>query len=257
MWHAWRRHSHSELRHGGSSLPLAGEERGCIEPTHQCWAIAMAAAAMAVCDFDDLDRMIYTFDLHGCAPPAAAVLSTRGARPRARARGACCGARSYVVIRQAIATPIVARMNELIDRVAAASPLTGSAAFFQQPVADGGQGDRFGFSSLASLHPLESRLFAELMADERALGALRVLIGDWCRLDHAYGIEMASSWGGRENLHGGARTDQGRYRELFVCGVTTSICCACWLPVREGAPLGERRICTRISPVFFLGCVVI
>ena len=31
------------------------------------------------------------------------------------------------------------------------------------------------------------------------------------RLDHAYGIAMDNEWSGTENLHGGARTDQGEH----------------------------------------------
>jgi ectoine hydroxylase-related dioxygenase (phytanoyl-CoA dioxygenase family) len=149
----------------------------------------MAAADMAVCDVGDLDRLIYTFDVLG-----------------------------YVVVRQAIDAPTVARMNAAIDAVAAASPRSGTAAFYQQPVIDGGQGDRFGFGSLATQQPEESRLFTELMADERGLAALRVMVGDWCRCDHAYGIQMSSDWSGRENLHGGARTDQGEHQYQWYQG---------------------------------------
>ena len=65
--------------------------------------------------------------------------------------------------------------------------------------------DRFSF---LETHPI----FLELMADTRVLDVIRVMCGDWLRLDHAYGIEMDSSWAGRENLHGGARTDQGEHQ---------------------------------------------
>ena len=61
---------------------------------------------------------------------------------------------------------------------------------------------------IAVKHPI----FLELMADTRVLDVIRVMCGDWLRLDHAYGIEMDSSWAGRENLHGGARTDQGEHQ---------------------------------------------
>lgn len=64
----------------------------------------------------------------------------------------------------------------------------------------------FGFDFLT-----KDRCFIELMAHPRLLDILRTMIGDWFRLDHAYGIQMTSKSTDNTNLHGGPRTDQGEH----------------------------------------------
>lgn len=123
----------------------------------------------------DLDAFQYAFDIHG-----------------------------YCIIQNVLDAETLRRMNALIDEVAATQP-----RFYVTPKAEGGQGDRFGFEELARRS--EARIFTEQMADVAVLGVLRVCIGDWLRLDHAYGIAMDADWDGTENLHGGARTDQGEH----------------------------------------------
>ena len=75
-----------------------------------------------------------------------------------------------------------------------------------------GTGNDFSFNFLRSGGA--GNPFLELMADEKVLEIIRVMIGDWLRLDHAYGIQMENDasgrgWGGQPGLHGGPRTDQG------------------------------------------------
>jgi len=55
------------------------------------------------------------------------------------------------------------------------------------------------------------RMFVELMAHPRTLDILRTMIGEWFRLDHAYGIQMTDRAKDATNLHGGPRTDQGEH----------------------------------------------
>ncbi|MCA1595515.1 MAG: phytanoyl-CoA dioxygenase family protein [Chloroflexi bacterium] len=56
------------------------------------------------------------------------------------------------------------------------------------------------------------------MAHPRTLQIMRVMIGDWLRLDHAYGIQMTRQMTIRENLHGGPRADQGEHQYQWVRG---------------------------------------
>ena len=75
-----------------------------------------------------------------------------------------------------------------------------------------GTGNDFSFNFLRSGGA--GNPFLQLMADEKVLEIIRVMIGDWLRLDHAYGIQMENDasgrgWGGQPGLHGGPRTDQG------------------------------------------------
>lgn len=60
--------------------------------------------------------------------------------------------------------------------------------------------------------------FMELMAHPKTLGILRTLIGEWLRLDHAYGIQMTREIQTGENLHGGPRHDQGEHQYQWVQG---------------------------------------
>lgn len=71
--------------------------------------------------------------------------------------------------------------------------------------------NNFGFLDL-------NPLFLELMARPRTLGIMRVMIGDWLRLDHAYGLQMTSDMAIHENLHGGPRADQGEHAYQWVQG---------------------------------------
>ena len=94
----------------------------------------------------------------------------------------------YIVYRDLIPAGDVRRMNELVDaRVEGKDPY------------------RFQFLDL-------DPIFMDLMAHPRSLNIMRTIIGDWLRLDHAYGIEMNRDMEIRENLHGGLRTDQGEHQ---------------------------------------------
>jgi hypothetical protein len=53
--------------------------------------------------------------------------------------------------------------------------------------------------------------FVELMALPRTLDILRTMLGEWYRLDHAYGIQMHDQGPDNTNLHGGPRTDQNEH----------------------------------------------
>jgi hypothetical protein len=60
--------------------------------------------------------------------------------------------------------------------------------------------------------------FMELMAHPRTLDIIRTMIGDWLRLDHAYGLQMIRRMEIHENLHGGPRQDQGEHQYQWVQG---------------------------------------
>ncbi len=60
--------------------------------------------------------------------------------------------------------------------------------------------------------------FMELMAHPRTLNVIRTMIGDWLRLDHAYGLQMTREMEVHENLHGGPRQDQGEHQYQWVQG---------------------------------------
>lgn len=55
-------------------------------------------------------------------------------------------------------------------------------------------------------------MFMDLMELPFTLHKLRTLLGDWFRFDHAYGLQMRTDTEVVENLHGGARTDQGEHQ---------------------------------------------
>jgi ectoine hydroxylase-related dioxygenase (phytanoyl-CoA dioxygenase family) len=60
--------------------------------------------------------------------------------------------------------------------------------------------------------------FMELMAHPETLRIMRTMIGDWMRLDHAYGLQMTRETETHENLHGGPRHDQGEHQYQWVQG---------------------------------------
>ena len=93
-----------------------------------------------------------------------------------------------IIYRNLIAPELVRRMNQLIDV---------------------DQGDQFPHSfQFLHLDPC----FMELMAHPRTLQIIRVMIGDWLRLDHTYGLQMTRESEVRENLHGGLRADHGEHQ---------------------------------------------
>ena len=63
-------------------------------------------------------------------------------------------------------------------------------------------------------------IFLELMALPRTLHILRTMLGDWFRLDHAYGLQMTRDTitHAGDNLHGGPRFDQGEHQYQWVRG---------------------------------------
>jgi len=65
-------------------------------------------------------------------------------------------------------------------------------------------------------------VFMEVMALPRTLNVLRTMIGDWMRLDHAYGLQMdtLSEERGdtRPNLHGGPLEDNGEHHYQWFNG---------------------------------------
>ena len=55
-------------------------------------------------------------------------------------------------------------------------------------------------------------IFMELMSWPKTMEIMREMIGEWFRLDHAYGIQMTQKTSDvGDNLHGGPRTDQGEH----------------------------------------------
>ncbi len=64
--------------------------------------------------------------------------------------------------------------------------------------------------------------FMDLMAHPRTLNIIRHMIGDWLRLDHAYGLQMhkdsVSQGKTRPNLHGGPRADHGEHEYQWLDG---------------------------------------
>jgi hypothetical protein len=101
----------------------------------------------------------------------------------------------YIIYRDMIPSEAVHRMNEIIDAT------------------DAGREMRHTFGFLG-MDPC----FMELMAHPRLLNIMRVMIGDWLRLDHAYGIQMTRETDPHENLHGGPRTDNGEHQYQWVQG---------------------------------------
>lgn len=99
-----------------------------------------------------------------------------------------------IIYRDLIPPEDVAQMNAIIDA----------------DLAKKGKADAHSFSFL-DLDPI----FMDLMAHPRTLRIIRHMIGDWLRLDHAYGLQMdrgtVDRGQARPNLHGGPRTDQGEH----------------------------------------------
>lgn len=60
--------------------------------------------------------------------------------------------------------------------------------------------------------------FMDLMAHPGTLQIIRHMIGDWLRLDHAYGLQMTRQTEIGENLHGGPRTDNGEHQYQWLDG---------------------------------------
>ena len=100
----------------------------------------------------------------------------------------------YIVYRNLIGSDDLTAMNTLIDdHLAGENP------------------SRFSFVEL-------DPVFMRLMAHPRTLAAMRTIIGDWLRHDHAYGIQMTTDQQTRENLHGGLRADQGEHQYQWANG---------------------------------------
>lgn len=98
----------------------------------------------------------------------------------------------YIIWRSVLAPDYVRKLNEIID--------TDLAGEFPRVL-------RF-----MDKHPV----FLELMEQPFMLGKLRSMIGNWFRYDHAYGLQMTTDTEINENLHGGARTDQGEHQYQWV-----------------------------------------
>ena len=65
-------------------------------------------------------------------------------------------------------------------------------------------------------------VFMELMAHPRTLRIIRTMIGEWMRLDHAYGLQMdrlsVERGHVKPNLHGGLRHDHGEHQYQWFDG---------------------------------------
>jgi hypothetical protein len=101
----------------------------------------------------------------------------------------------YIIYRNILSSDEVRRMNEIVD----SSPA--------------GEMDKTHFSFLG-IDPI----FMELMVRPNVLQILRVMIGDWLRLDHSYGLQMLGDTQIRDNLHGGPRADNGEHEYQWVQG---------------------------------------
>ena len=100
----------------------------------------------------------------------------------------------YILYRDLIPAGDLRRMNEIIDANL-----------------DERNPGNFSFLDLDAI-------FMEVMALPLTLRIMRVIIGDWMRLDHAYGIQMTSDMDTHENLHGGLRADQGEHQYQWANG---------------------------------------
>ena len=100
----------------------------------------------------------------------------------------------YILYRDLIPAGDLRRMNEIIDA----------------DLDDRNPGN-FSFLDLDAI-------FMEVMALPLTLRIMRVIIGDWMRLDHAYGIQMTSDMDTHEYLHGGLRADQGEHQYQWANG---------------------------------------
>lgn len=103
----------------------------------------------------------------------------------------------YIVYRNILSSEEVRDMNQVIDA--------------HQTKAGQEKEGSFSFLDLAPC-------FMALMAHPRTLQIIRVMIGDWLRLDHAYGLQMTKTTEISENLHGGPRADHGEHEYQWVEG---------------------------------------
>ena len=104
----------------------------------------------------------------------------------------------YIVYPDLITSDDVERMNDVIDANLTDQMNPGHFGFFP--------GDGAGSDTC----------FLELMAHPRTLQIIRVMLGDWLRLDHAYAIQMTKDSDVHENLHGGLRENQGEHQYQWV-----------------------------------------
>ena len=100
----------------------------------------------------------------------------------------------YIVCRNLIPAADLGQINSILD-----ANLTADTK------------DHFGFMEW-------DPIFLELMAHPRTLHIMRTIIGDWLRLDHAYGIKLEADSVVHDNLHGGLRTDQGEHQYQWAYG---------------------------------------
>jgi hypothetical protein len=104
----------------------------------------------------------------------------------------------YIVYRNILSAEAVGRMNRIIDKDQAEK---GAENSFHFPFMD-----------------MDPECFLGLMAHPRTLQIIRVMVGDWLRLDHAYAIQMTRETEAKENLHGGPRADQGEHQYQWLDG---------------------------------------
>ncbi len=103
----------------------------------------------------------------------------------------------YIVYRDLLSAEDIVRMNRIIDADQAGKEAANSFHF-----------------SFLDLDPC----FLDVMAHPRTLQIIRVMVGDWLRLDHAYGLQLTQAMEVRENLHGGPRADQGEHQYQWLDG---------------------------------------
>lgn len=103
----------------------------------------------------------------------------------------------YIVYRNLISPEDLDQMNRIIDADQAGKETAASFHF-----------------SFLDLDPV----FLEMMVHPRTLQIIRVMVGDWLRLDHAYGLQLTTTTEVRENLHGGPRADQGEHQYQWLDG---------------------------------------
>src|SRR5687768_15577405 len=101
-----------------------------------------------------------------------------------------------IVYRNVLAPALVSRMNRIVDQVT-------------------GPGFPWTFQFLHS-----DPVFMDLAEQPRTLQVLRTMLGDWFRLDHAYGLQMKTTTvtHAGDNLHGGPRDDQGEHQYQWSRG---------------------------------------
>ncbi|MBI4531263.1 MAG: phytanoyl-CoA dioxygenase family protein [Candidatus Latescibacteria bacterium] len=107
----------------------------------------------------------------------------------------------YIIYRNILSGEEVHRMNVIIDEHQARN--IPNIPFFES--------HDFSFFEL-------DPCFIELMANPRTLRIIRVLVGNWLRLDHAYGLQMTKETETPETLRGGPRGDHGEHQYQWVEG---------------------------------------